>query len=142
MFQDHIAGRDHFLKNVLDGGKKENACVVSLGDLGESKSVDETKELFAGTSRCLQLARDYLEGYKVSPTPASVCHALPHVPLTPFPILPVQVPFEVVGGNHDLEGIDEYPTDKENLEARHVTSRRLPSHDRCHCTRHANQPKR
>ena len=57
VFQDHITGRDHFLKNVLDGGKKENACVVSLGDLGESKSVDETKELFAGTSRCFQLAR-------------------------------------------------------------------------------------
>jgi hypothetical protein len=45
----------------------------------------------------------------------------------PFPVLPVQVPFEVVGGNHDLEGIDEYPTDKENLEARHVTSRHVTS---------------
>jgi len=38
-----------------------------------------TKELFAGTSRCFKLAADYLEGYKV--------------------------PYEVVGGNHDLEGI-------------------------------------
>jgi len=27
------------------------------------------------------------------------------------------VPFEVVGGNHDLEGIDEFPTDESNMEA-------------------------
>ena len=28
-----------------------------------------------------------------------------------------EVPFNLVGGNHDLEGIDEFDTDKENLEA-------------------------
>ena len=28
-----------------------------------------------------------------------------------------KVPYEVVGGNHDLEGIDEFPTDQSNLEA-------------------------
>ena len=88
--EDHIAGREHFLK-ILEDGKRPNSCVVSLGDLGESKSVDETKELFAGTSRCMKLAADYLAGYKV--------------------------PYEVVGGNHDLEGIDEFPTDEENLKA-------------------------
>ena len=27
------------------------------------------------------------------------------------------VPYEVIGGNHDLEGIDEFPTDEANLEA-------------------------
>mmetsp|Transcript_1056 Transcript_1056/g.1748 ORF Transcript_1056/g.1748 Transcript_1056/m.1748 type:complete len:538 (-) Transcript_1056:280-1893(-) len=88
--EDHYAGREHVLK-ILEDGKRPNSCVVSLGDLGESKSVDETKQLFAGTSSCLKLARDYLDGYKV--------------------------PFEVVGGNHDLEGIDEYSSDEENLEA-------------------------
>ena len=89
---DHMVGREHFMKNVLDNGNKPNSCVVSLGDLGESKAVEEgTKELYAGTSRCLQLAADYLKGFKV--------------------------PFEVIGGNHDLEGIDEFSTDKENLDA-------------------------
>jgi len=86
---DHIKGRDHFLK-ALDDGKRPNSVVVSLGDLGESKSVVAgSKELFAGTTGCFKLAREYLDGFKV--------------------------PFEVVGGNHDLEGIDEFSTDKENL---------------------------
>ena len=89
---DHYKGREHFLPIVTtkDGQPKSSACVVSLGDLGESKSVDETKQLFAGTSKCFALAREYLDGYKV--------------------------PFEVVGGNHDLEGIDEFPTDEANLK--------------------------
>ena len=26
-------------------------------------------------------------------------------------------PYDIVGGNHDLEGIDEFATDEENLEA-------------------------
>jgi len=88
---DHIEGRDHFLK-ILEDGKRPNSCVVSLGDLGESKAVfPDTSELFAGTTKCFELARDYLDGFKV--------------------------PFEVVGGNHDLEGIDEFPTDQSNMEA-------------------------
>jgi predicted phosphodiesterase len=88
--EDHVEGREHF-KKILDNCSSKNRAVVSLGDLGESKSVDETKQLFAGTSKCFKLAREYLDGYGV--------------------------PFEVVGGNHDLEGIDEYKTDKENLAA-------------------------
>ena len=88
---DHVEGREHFLK-ILEDGNRPNSCVVSLGDLGESKPVyPETAELFAGTSKCFQLSRDYLDGFKV--------------------------PFEVVGGNHDLEGIDEFPTDESNMEA-------------------------
>lgn len=39
----------------------------------------------------MKLAKEYLEGY--------------------------DAPHDVVGGNHDLEGIDEFPTDKENLDA-------------------------
>jgi hypothetical protein len=49
---DHEAGRKHFLNIINDkeGKLKPNTCVISLGDLGESKSVypDKTKELFAG----------------------------------------------------------------------------------------------
>ena len=87
---DHIEGRKHFLENVFKGGKNE--CVVSLGDLGESKAVWEgSAELFAGTTKCFELSRDYLDGFGV--------------------------PFEVVGGNHDLEGIDEFPTDQSNMDA-------------------------
>ena len=88
---DHLEGRDHFLK-ILENGNRPNSCVVSLGDLGESKPVfPDSTELFSGTSKCFQLAREYLDGFKV--------------------------PFEVVGGNHDLEGIDEFPTDGSNMAA-------------------------
>jgi hypothetical protein len=97
---DHIDGREHFLK-ILDDGKLPNSCVVSLGDLGESKAVfPDTSELFAGTTKCFELARDYLDGFKV--------------------------PFEVVGGNHDLEGIDEFPTDGANMAA-YLSILRKPS---------------
>ena len=89
--EDHYAGREHFLKNVLKNGEEENSAVVSLGDLGESKDCDGSGSLFAGTSKCFKLAREYLDGFKV--------------------------PFEVLGGNHDLEGIDEFMTDDENMAA-------------------------
>lgn len=88
--EDHYNGRDDFMKNVLNNGEKENAAVVSLGDLGESKDCTGSGSLFAGTSECFKLAREYLDSFKV--------------------------PFEVIGGNHDLEGIDEFKTDQENLE--------------------------
>jgi len=88
---DHIDGRNHFL-SILDGGNRPNSCVVSLGDLGESKAIFEgSPELYSGTTKCFQQCREYLDGFKV--------------------------PFEVVGGNHDLEGLDEFPTDESNLEA-------------------------
>ena len=54
------------------------------------KPVDDPNELFAGTTRCHELAAEFLTGFGV--------------------------PYEVVGGNHDLEGIDEFKTDKANLE--------------------------
>jgi hypothetical protein len=87
---DHYLGREHF-KKVLARGPQEATVVVSLGDLGESKDCDGSGSLFAGTSNCFKLARGYLDGFGY--------------------------PFDVVGGNHDLEGIDEYPTDKLNLDA-------------------------
>jgi len=92
--EDYHEGRKHFEPIINDAVTRGvNACLVSLGDLGESKSVrpDETAELFAGTSECHELAADYLSSFGVD--------------------------YEVIGGNHDLEGIDEFATDEANLEA-------------------------
>ena len=51
----------------------------------------ETDELFAGTTACHELAAKFLSSF--------------------------DVPYEVIGGNHDLEGIDEFATDEANLNA-------------------------
>jgi len=86
---DHsYLGREHINKH-LEGAP--NPFVVSLGDLGESKDCTQTQQLFSGTSECFKLSKDFLDGFSA--------------------------PFDVVGGNHDLEGIDEFATDEENLEA-------------------------
>ena len=45
----------------------------------------------AGTTASFELAREYLEGF--------------------------QAPLDVISGNHDLEALDEFPTDGENLMA-------------------------
>jgi len=67
---------------------------VSLGDLGESKNCghnpESDSELFAGTTKCHEMAAEFLGSFGV--------------------------PYEVVGGNHDLEGLDEFETDRENLD--------------------------
>ena len=93
--EDNLIGRTHF-DSVLkdkDYNPLPNSFLVSLGDLGESKSIhpEISKELFSGTTACFNLAREYFDGFGI--------------------------PYEVVGGNHDLEGIDEFPTDQSNLEA-------------------------
>ena len=91
--EDYYTGRSHFLPIIEDAKSRGvNVGLVSLGDLGESKSVrpDETQELFAGTTECHELAAEFLSSFGL--------------------------PYEVVGGNHDLEGIDEFKTDKENLD--------------------------
>jgi len=92
--EDYHSGRDH-IRPILNEAKQHevSTAVVSLGDLGESKSVrpTETQELFAGTTECHELAADFLSSFGV--------------------------PYEVIGGNHDLEGIDEFKTDEANLEA-------------------------
>jgi len=83
-----LEGRDHFKAVMKD---KPNPFLVSLGDLGESKDCTQTKQLYAGTSDCFKLVREYLDGFEVK--------------------------YDVVGGNHDLEGIDEFATDQDNLDA-------------------------
>lgn len=82
--QDYQAGREHFQRIFLgDTAKKEarntntasRSCLVSLGDLGESKAVwPDSDELFAGTTPCHEMAATYLKSFGV--------------------------PYEVVGGNH------------------------------------------
>ena len=92
--EDYYVGREHFLPILEDARSRGvGTALVSLGDLGESKSVRpaETQELFAGTTACHELAADFLSSFGVD--------------------------YEVIGGNHDLEGIDEFATDEANLEA-------------------------
>ncbi|KAL3913579.1 MAG: hypothetical protein SGARI_000586, partial [Bacillariaceae sp.] len=93
--EDYYVGRDHWIP-VFEAAKKAhgNAALVSLGDLGESKNCDHNpdipSELFAGTTICHDMAAEFLGSFGV--------------------------PYEVIGGNHDLEGIDEFKTDEENLQ--------------------------
>jgi len=96
-FDDYDTGRSHFLP-IFDAAKSthppSNVALVSLGDLGESKNCDHNPtmptELYAGTTLCHETAAEFLGSFGV--------------------------PYEVIGGNHDLEGIDEFRTDRENLD--------------------------
>jgi len=86
---DHsYEGREHFKKIFAE--TDTNKFVCSLGDLGESKDCTGSGSLFAGTTECFELAADFLGGFGPD--------------------------YDVVGGNHDLEGIDEFDTDEANLE--------------------------
>lgn len=91
--EDYVTGKEQWMP-ILEEAKAQhgNVAMVSLGDLGESKSVrpQETSELFAGTTECHEMAAEFLGSFGV--------------------------PYEVIGGNHDLEGLDEFDTDQENLE--------------------------
>jgi hypothetical protein len=76
--EDYETGRRHWLPIFKQAKEKHgNVALVSLGDLGESKSVRplETSELFAGTTECHELAAGFLSSFD-------------------------DVPYEVVGGNH------------------------------------------
>lgn len=95
--EDYTSGRKQWLKVLAEERQRTaNLAMVSLGDLGESKYCDHNPynkdELFSGTSLCHEIASTYLSS---------------------FP----GVPYEVIAGNHDLEGIDEFKTDQENLQA-------------------------
>ena len=94
-FDDYTVGRSHFLP-IFESAKAThgNVALVSLGDLGESKNCEHNPtiptELYAGTTLCHETAADFLGSFGV--------------------------PYEVIGGNHDLEGIDEFKGDEENLK--------------------------
>ena len=92
---DYEEGRNHWIP-IFEEAKKDhgNVALVSLGDLGESKNCNHNDqnpfELYAGTTLCHEIAAEYLSSFGV--------------------------PYEVIGGNHDLEGIDEFKTDAANLK--------------------------
>ena len=88
---DYEQGRQHW-RQIFQQDSRKNQALVSLGDLGESQAIDpeHSSELFSGTTACHTLAADYLSS--------------------------MGVPYHVVGGNHDLEGLDEFATDQANLE--------------------------
>ena len=115
---EHMEGQTH-MRSLLQACRaqqgNDNLFVASLGDLGESKDCspggplggahavgDEWSpapegELYAGTTACFKRARRYLDGFTMDDG--------------------LKVPWDVVGGNHDLEGLEEFETDAENLEA-------------------------
>ena len=101
--EDYHAGRDQWRRVFREHAEKlvppDNLALVSLGDLGESKNCDHNDanpfELFAGTTICHEMAAEFLSDFG----PADM-----------------KIPYEVIGGNHDLEGIDEFKTDAANLE--------------------------
>lgn len=64
--------------------------MVSLGDLGRKDIRHEPGD--AGTTLSFQLAKSFFDRFD-------------------------GIPYEVVTGNHDLEGLDEFETDAENLQA-------------------------
>ena len=92
---DYEMGREQWLP-IFEQAKAShgNVALVSLGDLGESKNCGHNDqnpfELYAGTTLCHETAANYLNSFGV--------------------------PYEVIGGNHDLEGIDEFKTDAANLK--------------------------
>lgn len=72
---DYGTARDQWLPILKDDAPNDNVALVSLGDLGESKAVEEdSDELFSGTTRCHEMAANYLQSF--------------------------HVPYELVGGNH------------------------------------------
>jgi len=70
-------------------GTFANSVLVSLGDLGRKDIRHEPGD--AGTTKSFADARQFLDGF--------------------------ELPYELVTGNHDLEGLDEFKTDRDNLDA-------------------------
>ena len=124
---DQMEGQSHIvtlLEHCRMQHGNDHLFVASLGDLGESKdcspggplggdrhaeglvragaktwwSTAPVGQLFAGTTACFERAKTYLDGFAVNAGT-------------------VRVPWDVVGGNHDLEGLEEFETDAANLEA-------------------------
>jgi len=70
-------------------GKNMNCHMVSLGDLGRKDIRHEPGD--AGTTKSFHDAKEFLDTF--------------------------QLPYDLVTGNHDLEGLDEFDTDEGNLQA-------------------------
>ena len=65
------------------------SCLVSLGDLGRKDIRHQPGD--AGTTQSFEQAKEFLNGFGL--------------------------PYELVSGNHDLEGLDEFDSDAANLQA-------------------------
>ncbi len=70
-------------------GELFNSYLVSLGDLGRKDIRHEPGD--AGTTKSFIDAKEFLDGF--------------------------HLPYDLVTGNHDLEGLDEFKTDEDNLQA-------------------------
>jgi Calcineurin-like phosphoesterase len=77
------------LMDYMQHGNLLNCNLVSLGDLGRKDIRHEQGD--AGTTLSFQEAKDFFDGFNL--------------------------PYDLVTGNHDLEGLDEFKTDSENLQA-------------------------
>ncbi len=86
-----LAEIEELLAERRTGGRPwtMSSSMVSLGDLGR-KDIRGTQG-DPGTTECFRRARDFLDGF--------------------------HVPYGVVAGNHDLEGLGEFETDEGNLGA-------------------------
>ena len=73
------------------------AHMVSLGDLGRGKKNSRHEPGDAGTTKCFEMAKEYLDGFVLDNNGVSS--------------------YDLVAGNHDIEGLDEFETDQENLKA-------------------------
>ena len=80
------------LQLLLNRKKQGEYCqchVVSLGDLGRKNDRHEPGD--AGTTKCFESAKGYLDGFGI--------------------------PYDLVTGNHDMKGLQEFETDSDNLNA-------------------------
>lgn len=76
------------LENKIQGDKLK-CHLVSLGDLGRKDIRHEPGD--AGTSKSFRDAKQFLDGFGLD--------------------------YDIITGNHDLEGLDEFATDQDNLNA-------------------------
>lgn len=89
--KDLTAEQLHLVLSRKQDGEFCQTHMVSLGDLGRGKKNSRHEPGDAGTSQCFQDGKEYLDAYGI--------------------------PYEIVTGNHDLEGLDEFETDQDNLQA-------------------------
>jgi hypothetical protein len=87
---DLTASQLEMLLSHRKEGQLMHAYLVSLGDLGRKDIRHEPGD--PGTTKSFQDAKTFFDGFG-------------------------NIQYDVVTGNHDLEGLDEFDTDQENLQA-------------------------
>jgi len=89
---DLTANQLQLLLSRKQDGEFCQTHIVSLGDLGRGVKDSRHQPGDAGTSQCFRDAKAYLDGF-------------------------AGIPYDLVTGNHDLEALDEFETDHDNLQA-------------------------